>query len=1302
MYIAPVLVIFLSLFVINGYGQFSTSNCPSKADIVFVLDASSSEGSTNFQKQLNFVRDFVSRFSVGSSRNQFSVVTFASSVKNEIWLNEYISSYSLRNAINKITYQQGITNTHLALDFVRQNSFLPSNGGRPDAEKVVIVLTDGQSTDPAKTKTAAEDLHLAGAQVISIGIGSGIGSQELETIASDKQHAFKVASFDALRTIETQIQQAACQPPSLVCSKKKADIVFVLDASSSIGTIDFQKQLDFVKNTVRQFTVGPTSTQFSVLSFSDQVYKEFKLNQYSTKTSVISAISKIKFHTGTTNTHLALNQVTNDSFSIANGGRQDAAQIVIFLTDGQSTYPPQTLQAAKNLHKAGPEVIAIGVGSGANTNELTQIATDNNHVFQVANFDALATLQTSLEKTACKTNECRGAKADIVFLLDSSSSEGSTNFETQLQFVSNFSSRFFIGPDAVQIGLATFSSNPQNQFWLNTYSNLSDVLNALQNVPYTQGGTNTAEALSFAKNSSFTKAHGARDGIPKVLIVLTDGQSQSPPDTAIQARNLHKTDIKVISIGIGSSVNKDELITIATDPGHAFTVANFSALKDIALELEKQTCKDETPLGLCGAATADVVFVLDASSSEGSANFQKQVDFVKDFVKRYQIGPNNVQIGLVTFSTYASNQFYFNTYHDQASVLNKLNSIPYNSGSTHTDKGLQYARLFYVHGSSHGQRAKANQIVVVLTDGQSSSPSSTTSQAKQLHDTGATVFAIGIGSNVNTHELQTIADSPHHVYQVSGFDALNGIQYELNQAACAMPTPPPTVDPECGSQPADIYFLLDSSGSVTPTNFKKQLQFVKDFASQYVIGPANIQIGVATFSTSVHERIRLDQYKSTSQLVAAITSVYYDGGLTYTDDALKYARTTAFTHGGRPNVQKIVVVLTDGKSYSHTNTVTEANKLKTMPGVKVISIGIGSSVDRNELLDIASDSSHMFTVAGFNSLTAIKSEISFAACQSCGFVQRADIIFALDASSSESSVDFQNELNFMSRFVNDLPVGPNNVQFGLVTFGSTAHNEFFLNQYGDKQSTLDAIQKATYVTGTTATGDALQMIRQQHLLPSHGARNSSKHFIIVLTDGASTNKNLTAAQAALLKQENAIVIAIGVGSGIDKSELNVIATDSKHVFNTQDFITLQQIQQEVKSATCDALKTTLPPTTLPTTTVATTVEPFIETPAPTQPNIETPASTQPNIETPAPTKPNIETPAPTQPNIETPAPTQPNIETPDPNREYPITTTSNRETPAQAFALTPSPDPNTVTGDFNERQTISGQRNENSSVSFLK
>lgn len=188
--------------------------------------------------------------------------------------------------------------------------------------------------------------------------------------------------------------------------------------------------------------------------------------------------------------------------------------------------------------------------------------------------------------------------------------------------------------------------------------------------------------------------------------------------------------------------------------------------------------------------------------------------------------------------------------------------------------------------------------------------------------------------------------------------------------------------PECGSNPADILFLLDASGSITRTNFDKQLNFVRDFAKQYIIGPNNIQVGVATFSTSVQEQIRLNQYSSAPALLAAISAVSQDGGLTYTDEGLQFARTTAFTHGGRPNASKIVVVLTDGRSYSSSSTISEANKLKNMPGMKVISIGIGSSVDKTELLNIASDAAHMFTVAGFDSLDAIKSEIAFAACNS--------------------------------------------------------------------------------------------------------------------------------------------------------------------------------------------------------------------------------------------------------------------------------------------------------------------------------
>ena len=50
--------------------------------------------------------------------------------------------------------------------------------------------------------------------MIAIGIGSGVSSSiELGQIASDPQHVFTVANFQALNSIKSQIQRIACKLP---------------------------------------------------------------------------------------------------------------------------------------------------------------------------------------------------------------------------------------------------------------------------------------------------------------------------------------------------------------------------------------------------------------------------------------------------------------------------------------------------------------------------------------------------------------------------------------------------------------------------------------------------------------------------------------------------------------------------------------------------------------------------------------------------------------------------------------------------------------------------------------------------------------------------------------------------------------------------------------------------------------------------------------------------------------------------------------------------------------------------------
>lgn len=69
---------------------------------------------------------------------------------------------------------QGGTNTSFGIQFVRENSFKPQNGGRLNATKIVIVITDGQSADPDATKHEAQLLHHQGVLVYAVGVGSEV------------------------------------------------------------------------------------------------------------------------------------------------------------------------------------------------------------------------------------------------------------------------------------------------------------------------------------------------------------------------------------------------------------------------------------------------------------------------------------------------------------------------------------------------------------------------------------------------------------------------------------------------------------------------------------------------------------------------------------------------------------------------------------------------------------------------------------------------------------------------------------------------------------------------------------------------------------------------------------------------------------------------------------------------------------------------------------------------------------------------------------------------------------------------
>lgn len=96
-------------------------------------------------------------------------------------------------------------------------------------------------------------------------------------------------------------------------------------------------------------------------------------------------------------------------------------------------------------------------------------------------------------------------------------------------------------------------------------------------------------------------------------------------------------------------------------------------------------------------------------------------------------------------------------------------------------------------------------------------------------------------------------------------------------------------------------FLLDSSGSVGSTNFRKMLDFVKDVVKTFAISPNDVQVGVDTFETQVHSTFNLNRYGSKAAIVNAVGQMGYHSGVTHTGEAIRFLHTNSFATSSGKN-----------------------------------------------------------------------------------------------------------------------------------------------------------------------------------------------------------------------------------------------------------------------------------------------------------------------------------------------------------------------------------------------------------------
>uniref|UniRef100_A0A3Q3GW44 Vitrin n=1 Tax=Labrus bergylta TaxID=56723 RepID=A0A3Q3GW44_9LABR len=381
----------------------------------------------------------------------------------------------------------------------------------------------------------------------------------------------------------------------------KVDLAFLMDGSWSIGKRRFKIQKDFLAEVAQTINVGVAGPMMGIIQYGDDPVTEISLKSYSNSREVKSAVDKIVQKGGLSNVGKALTYINRQYFSDANGNRGGAPNVAVVLVDGWPT--DKVDEASRLARESGINIFFVTI-EGPDDNEKQNLVEANfvdkavcrtNGFFSlpVTSWFALRKAVQPLVKRVCDTDRLVCSKTclnanDIAFVIDGSSSVGTGNFRTVLQFVANVTREFEISDTDTRVGAVQYTYEQRLEFAFGQYNNKNELLNAIKRVNYWSGGTSTGAAITYTAEQLFSKS---KPNKRKIMIVITDGRSYD--DVRAPALAVHRQGVIAYSIGIAWAA-QDELEYIATDPDkeHSFFVDEFDNLYKFVPKIIHNICQE--------------------------------------------------------------------------------------------------------------------------------------------------------------------------------------------------------------------------------------------------------------------------------------------------------------------------------------------------------------------------------------------------------------------------------------------------------------------------------------------------------------------------------------------------------------------------------------------------------------------------------------------------------------------------------------------------------------------------------------
>ncbi|XP_030212285.1 collagen alpha-1(XII) chain isoform X2 [Gadus morhua] len=945
-----------------------------QADVVILVDGSYSIGLKNFAKVRAFLEVLVNSFDVGAHKVQLSLVQYSRDPHTEFALNTHHDINAVVKAVRAFPYRGGSTNTGKAMTYVRERIFIQSRGARQNVPRVMVLITDGKSSD--SFKDPATKLRNTDVEIFAVGVKDAVRS-ELEAIANppSASHVFEVEDFDAFQRISKELTQSICLriEQELLNIKKRSllppqDLVFSEVTSRSFRTswtaattsalsylVRFRKAEDNTGDYISLAVPADTTTAVLPHLFPLTTYEVNVFAQYEKGDSFPLTGEETTLEEQGTVRDLEVTEETTDSFRVS---WQAAPGSVIRY---HLTYVPRSgVGELLQTMTSGPETTIV-------LQELLPITT-----YQVsvsAEYSAGTGQANQVDGT---TKEVRGSPRDLRVFDET---------------ISTMKMSWGAAPGNVHQYLILYKA--------------------------AEGG----ELMEMTVNGDTTEA------------LLTNLQPTTEYELFVTASYFSGPGEPLLGTGttleeLGSP--KDLVTSDVTDTSFAVRwTAAPGNVRQYRLRW-KSMFSDETGEKMVGGDTTDTVLegltpetlyqvsVFAAyGRGEGEPLVGEETTDVSAAGKMIVVSEETEKSMKVDWQPAPGNVVNYRvTYRPRQGGRQLAAKVPGGGATTTVLRRLTPLTTYDitvipVYRAGEGKAREGDGTTLSPYKGprnlQTSEPGKTSFRVTWDHAPGdvkgykVTFHPSGddidlgelqVGPYDNTVVLEELRAGTK--YSVSVFGMFDGgesmpLAGEEKTTLSDAPGPPayqPT-DVRCKTKAqADIVILVDGSWSIGRLNFKTIRAFIARMVGVFDIGSERVQIGLAQYSGDPKTEWHLNAHDNRDSLLEAIANLPYKGGNTMTGLALNYILQNNFKDnvGMRTKARKIGVLVTDGKSQD--DIIANSANLRDQ-GIELYAIGV-KNADENELRSIASDPDdiHMYNVKDFSFLLDIVDRVTDNLCNS--------------------------------------------------------------------------------------------------------------------------------------------------------------------------------------------------------------------------------------------------------------------------------------------------------------------------------